>query len=299
MRPEEPSRADEQRLLEAIDACRSGSDDHKLPETAFLGELFERDHASQEIYRRVQKLDASIESAIARVPVPTGLENRLLAALAAARAAETTASAVVGPAVERSDAVRAAIESSEPVSDDAAARTIELPVRRRTSRRVWVASGLATAAALLVAYWFWPANEYTHEGVLAFGQDYFSNDKARGTGVEVEVKAPPAGYRLSRFVNARANPEWRRIEHFLGRSGVAYDLKVAGAEATLYVVKVAGTPKSARILPGAGQAPLRQPASSGVRPTDAWVENGFLYVLVVDGNEQDYQQFISSGGAVT
>lgn len=302
MRPEDDSRPEDERLLEAIDVCRPGSDDHQLPETAFLGKLLDREPARQRLFERVQRLDATIEQAIDRVPVPAGLEDRLLAALAAAR---ETALAESGKLVAESqfvDAPGTEIDSAASSPQEAYAPSVRPPLRRRTSRRVWLVSGLATAAALLVGYWFWPANEYTHEAVMAFGQDYFSTDMAQaawGTGTPLATKQPPAGYRLSRFVNARANPQWRSIKSFLGRNGIAYDLQLGDTRATLYVVKVAGTPKAPHILPGASQAPLRHPASSGVRPTDAWTESGFLYVLVVDGNEQDYQQFISSGGAVT
>lgn len=287
MRPDERARPDEERLLEAIDACRPGGNDHELPETAFLGELFERDHASRELFARLQQFDASIDAAMHRVAVPRGLEHRLLAALSATREEA------------RSDAVSAALDSPAPAAEDDAAPTVAPIPRRRTSRRVWIASGVATAAALLVAYWFWPANEYTYEGVLAFGQEFFAADaQQRGSGVSPTVKAPPKGYRLSRFVNPHSSPKWRYVKGFLGRNGVAYDLELGNVRATLYVVKVAGTPKSPHVLPGAGQSPIRHPASSGQNPTDAWIENGFLYVLVVEGSEDDYQQFISSGGAV-
>ena len=293
MRPDETARPDEERLLEAVDSCRPGSVDHQLPETAFLSELFERDHTSRELFNRVQQFDTSIDAAMHRAEVPPGLENRLLAALEAARAAP--ASELVQAAIEAAAPV---IEAAAPVVEEAAPALVNKP-RRRTSRRVWIASGVATAAALLVAYWFWPANEYTHEGVLAFGQEFFAADASHhGSGVSPSVKAPPKGYRLSRFVNPHAGPKWRYVKGFLGRNGVAYDLDLGGVKATLYVVKVAGTPKSPHILPGAGQAPIRHPASSGQNPTDAWIENGFMYVLVVDGSEDDYQQFISSGGAV-
>ncbi|MBX3411916.1 MAG: hypothetical protein KF708_04300 [Pirellulales bacterium] len=285
MRPDDAARPHDERRFEAIDACRPGSQDHDLPETRFLTELFERDHAHRVMFERVQQFDQSIQAALERGPVPGGLEQRLLAALAAAREASV-------------DPVQGAIDSPAPTAENTAAPGTVGEPRRRTSRRVWMASAAATAAALLVAYWFWPANEYTHEGVLAFGQAFFTADQGRGSGISPAAKKPPTGYRLSRFVNPHAGQQWRYVKGFLGRNGVAYDLELGGVTATLYVVKVAGTPKSPRILPGAGQSPLRQPASSGQRPTDAWLENGYLYVLVVEGSEADYQQFITSGGAV-
>jgi hypothetical protein len=152
----------------------------------------------------------------------------------------------------------------------------------------------------LVAFWLWPANEYNHEAILAFGQAYFEADAAHGQGASIAETPPPTGFRLSNYINRRTDPHWRTVKGFLGRRGVAFDLQgPRGTTATLYVVKLAGTPKAARILPGTGPAPLNHPASSGIRPTEAWLENGYLYVLVVDGNQEDYQQFITRGGAVT
>lgn len=67
-------------IREQIDACRAGSADLSLPELAALASELERSPALAEELRRSQRLDGLIKEALADIPVPAGLAERILAA---------------------------------------------------------------------------------------------------------------------------------------------------------------------------------------------------------------------------
>jgi len=125
------------RLLEAIEACRPGSDETSDPEMVLLAAELARHPELDRLYRRVQKIDRAIGDAFRDVPVPSGLADRLLARLG------VSASSGQEPAVEGQPAAQ------------------EPPVRLgRRVRRRWVIAGVASAllasAAVLTLAVFLP-----------------------------------------------------------------------------------------------------------------------------------------------
>ena len=72
-------------ILEAIEACRPGSNDLSDPGLAFLATELAARAELDDAYERLQRLDAMLAVAFKDVPVPEGLGQRILARLAAAR----------------------------------------------------------------------------------------------------------------------------------------------------------------------------------------------------------------------
>ena len=76
----------DERILEAIEACRPGSDDVADPALAYLAAAMAADPELENLYARLQQVDGMLTADFRRVPVPEGLDHRLLERLAAARA---------------------------------------------------------------------------------------------------------------------------------------------------------------------------------------------------------------------
>lgn len=296
-------------ILRDMDACRPGSDDLARPELARLRAALAEQPDLARLYDKSQRLDARLEDALQQVPVPADLQARLLARLAEERLHPASPPAEASAAVRSAERGGAELDLSEAVALPPDAMVTEgrvVVVREpavetatsqagRVTRRRWLAMAMATAAALLVITWLaWPARQLTPERVLSLAQQYYHDDPAIGSGTPLSVTPPPRQFPFSPRI-VRHRPAWREIEGFLGRKGVAYDLRGPGdIRATLYVVRVKGaTPNSPEVLGGLPSAPRVQPASSGGFPTEAWQEDGLLYVLVVEGNQQDYRNFLN------
>ncbi|MBN2474970.1 MAG: hypothetical protein JXB62_10210 [Pirellulales bacterium] len=198
----------DERILEAIEACRPGSDDVADPALEFLAAEFEAHPELARRYQQIQRLDAQLTAAFRDVPVPEGAEQRLLA-----RLAETAAE--------------------------------QASVPRRIGRRWLLATGgvLTTAAALFLALWLGGPADLGAQAVLEEAIRFYNQESPRPGQLVADV-TPPKGYPISRAVLPTPQLRWRAIRDFVGCRGVAYDLSRGGAEATLYVVQcdVAGLP---------------------------------------------------------
>jgi hypothetical protein len=246
----------DERIIEAIEVYRRGDDLSSVSA--------ELDPAAAELMRRIQETDEVISVAFKDVPMPEGLAERLLDRLA-------------------TSAEVAAVELPEVVRP------------KRVSRR-WAVAGctlLTVAAGLLVAAWIGSNNAPTwSEGkVLAASIKFFNSDQAGG-GYSLAEAKPPGAYLPSRDILLTSGTKWRRIEGFLGRKGVAYDLSGQGGSfATLYVVK--------RTVSGLPSLPPRSPrCNTGGVSTAAWQEGDLLYVLVIHGGSGSYRRLIAPLGPV-
>lgn len=149
------------------------------------------------------QFDARLTAAFRDVPVPTGLDERLLARL---------------------------------VAEQSPAPSL------RFSRRWWLVAGsLATAAAasLLVAVWLGLEGRPPISAEYAVGEaiQSFASGVER-PGYSVAERPAPSEYPLSQWVLAIRGTTWQPLEGFLGRRGVVYHLPgPAGASAALYVVE--------------------------------------------------------------
>ncbi len=250
----------DERLLEAIEACRPGSDDVADPALAYLAEKLQDDPRLQELYERVQQTDATIAAAFCDVHVPEGLDRRILDRLEAANA-------------------------EMPVAEPAA-------VVKRRSRRWFLGAGVGAtvaAAGAIAVMVFWPQSQpLTPSQVRQRAIEEFNNDWADARwpeGRKIGDGAPLEDFPLSRYVVGPS--QWRHVE-FLGSRGVAYDMAIGARTASLYVVwcKVTGLPTAPPRAP--------HPGTAGC-VTATWSRGGLLYVLVVRGGERDYESFVPPG----
>lgn len=268
-------------LLEALDSCRPGTDDLERADMAEAARHLAEEPRARQLYGRLQRADAKIAAAMHDAPVPEGLEARLLASLAEGVAAP--------PAPARPPNIR--VESN--VTGNVG--------WRRTARRWWPAgAGVAVAAALLAAFFLRADEEFLPHQVLEFALTFFDDDDHREGHLLADAPAP-GGLPASRFIIAEPKTtRWHSVQGFIGRKGLAYDLRLRGGlEATLYVVPRRSLTTAPKLV---GKLPLTPPdpppSTTGGRAAGAWVENGLLYVLVVKGDAQVYRQFVHGAGAM-
>jgi hypothetical protein len=262
-----------QRLWEAMESCRFGTDDLGDPEFADLSAQLARDPELFAKFERLQEADRAVKAAFVNVPVPAGLTARISLRLVASEDSRTAH-------------LPAAAETTAP---------------RFSRRRLLVGfTALAAAAGLLAAVWIEthrPRQE-TPASVLDEALDCFGRESQNQPGGElVSLVPPPAEFPFPvrhDIVHLRDDQvRWRRIDKFLGGSAVAYDLPAIGGRATLYVIN--------RTVPGLPACPPDSPnLSTGGRSAAAWQSGETLYVLVVDGDAGSYSRYLDqSHGPLT
>jgi hypothetical protein len=267
-------------LREAMESCRPGHDDLGDPEMASLAHELEVSPELAGLHRRLQRLDAAIADAFRDVPVPAGLEARILSRLQAVPSEADSPASEVVPAIS---------------------------ARQRESRSIvrgpWVlrrrwflfAGSLAAAAAavfLMVLGTLRKPNDFTTRDVLELAEQFYLND-THGGGQVLGKTAVRSDYPFSRnlmSVMSGRFPEirWRPIAGFLNRRAVAFDVVgPQGTVATLYVAEcsVDGLP---------AEVPVRPMLSTGETSVSAWQEGELLYVLVVDGGIPAYDRFLAA-----
>ena len=292
-----------QRLWEAMESCRYGSDDLSDPEFAELAAGLAEGPELRVRFQRLQQADAAIKTAFADVSVPAGFANRVSRLLVEAMPAALPeslppptngleTSPLTAPAATTSDSSATASGSTERTSDWATPR--REATERFSRRRLLVGfAALSAAAALLAAVWI-QTHRPRHESpssVLEEAMDFFDKDN-QPVGELISSVAPPAGYPLSRDIVPLQGIRWRHVANFLGDPAVAYDLPTIGGRATLYVVE-----RSVTDLPS---IPPSSPLSTGGKSAAAWQAGDRLYVLVVEGNSGMYSSYLDqSHGPLT
>lgn len=275
------------RILEALEACRPGKDDLSDPAMERLATAMAASPELDDLYERLQRLDAALAAAFRDVPVPQGLQQRIVERLAkASLGVSPQAAKPADPQVGSPRAESAAAEAANPCG------------LARASRRRWLAglgAVVVIAASLLLAAWLnwgpWPLGDDVDwsAAIARFGADLQSGDFGSGRSAETA----PARFPFSAAVVQYPGTTWRPVRDFLGRSAIAYDLQDAwGLRATLYVVQAAAD------LPDVPD--LYQPLlATGQCALLAWREGNLVYVLVAQGGGGEYRRFLNvSGGPV-
>lgn len=270
---DKPSELDP-RLLEAIDACRPGSEDLSDAELSALAEGMAVDPELRAVYDRLKQSDVVLAEAFHDVPVPDGLGDRILDRLASARR------------------MQAAPDGSTATEDNAAESSPPLAKRGRFWRRRRLLGGVAAlvlAGSLLLAFSIWGDSEDALTGgmVEQVAIELFDKEcDSLPAGQRADDVSPPRSHPLDPNVAQLAGIRWRWIDGFLGHRGVAYDLAPPGSpRATLYVFKCR--------VPNLGVSPPRTPAcNSRNRFAAAWQSGGLLYVVVVDGGLGRYREVL-------
>ena len=268
-----PEEASPEQIIEAIEACRPGSNDAAEASLAFIA-----DHADfVDIRGRIEQIDAKIKKAFADVPVPAGIESRILAALADAP------SSPISPDAEAA--------ADKPAPLDAS------PLRRRrwyATHWYLAASAVFVAASLLLALFIqWNAPpDLTELSVVQTAMAAFDDcppGRPLDNGLPATLKEfqPNGDLALSRCTSIG----WRKVNGFLGSTGVLYTFTTSdGASAQLYVLKSPGVIKD---LPSA--PPPEPPGNTGGKRASAWQADGYLYVLVVHGGTNTYSRLLKPG----
>lgn len=211
-------------------------------------------------------IDEKLATAFHDVPIPTGLAQRVLDRLAAAR------------------------------NEELAARNADAVVPRSSlfvvglSRRWLVAGGglLAVAAGLLLAVWLGGyRRESLNEQAVLDEAIRRLDEVFQAKGELVSDRPAPARFPISPAVVEVRGVRWRSLEGFLDSRGVVYQFPdVAGARAALFVVPAAN-------WTGLDTGPAQYPSlTTGGCSASAWREGTLLYVLVVQGDAATYNGYL-------
>lgn len=300
-----------ERLIAAVDALRN-REELALPEFAELARHLEQHPEDASQVDRALEFDRHVSSAMHEVPVPPGLAEQLLARLATANVESPTPAPLaraIGSTIDRAvDEAHAPIvaesavaAAADPLSTSETAGERPWSRFHLSRRRMAILSGLAATAAIVV-WTLWPHGEFDRDGIAleansAFAELAESNADVRPLGNADRAAGFPYSEQLKRFAEVR----WQPIERFVGRRGVAFQMRSpAGVLATLFVVKLQGVVRAPAInaasLP---HRPTMHNAGSGGLTTAIWQEHGHLYVLVVDGDARAFGQFLPTAQAVT
>jgi hypothetical protein len=245
--------------------------------------------------------DASLTKAFHDVAVPEGLAERLLASLAADNGTDASSQVNSGadiPACQvppgfsgRQECLPHRLSGKEECpSHRFSGRQECVPHRPSGGLRRWLAvvGGLASAAAIVLAVWLGGTSRVvTAESAREQAMRLFCERTDQIGHLRAREDAP-SEYRFSSYVRSLRGTRWRRLNDFLGCSGVVYELPgPTGTDAVLYVVACKNTK-------GLGQSPEspRDAIMTSGCCASAWQENGLLYVLVVKGNQSNYQQYL-------
>jgi hypothetical protein len=270
----------DQEIQQAIDACRPGSDDLQQPEMAGLAEAIRRDPDVRRRYECSQQFDALVREPFRDVPVPDGLADRLLAAIA--------------PSLDRTT-----VESQQPValrpSEHHVRKAAEQAGRwpRRKRRRIWmVMTGSLMAAAAVVGFLllvpYFSGDEPLPDDRLP-GEILAWSDAVVRQGWNEDVPAAQVLRPLDRAV--RADPQrWCSIATAYDSQTVVYDVAPRGAEMALVFCMRCRVRNS--ILPE--MPPLNAFSATGGLTLGIWRRGDMVYVLVVRGGVRRYRELIEA-----
>jgi hypothetical protein len=264
----------EPNLREAIDACRPNHDDLRLSELGGLAETLQRDPQWREVFDRSRRFDALLGEAFQDVPVPEGLEARLLA----------TAAGVPGSDLQRaieSPALSAVVPERSPAT--------------RVPRGRWklaVAVLVTVAAGLACAVFFsgprhrlpQPDNHFAEE-VLLWTDEI---QEAEWNG-DVSADALRA-YPLDRAIRALPR-RWCWLTTRYDARTLAYDVAPPGREFA-YVFCMRARRPSAELPTAPPATPF---STTGGVAIGAWQSPELVYVLAVQGGQRRYQSFLNTG----
>jgi AcrR family transcriptional regulator len=168
---------------------------------------------------------------------------------------------------------------------------VERP-RPRSRRWLLLAGGLAaTAAAIVLAVWLGGGRADSISGEVARNEAIRLFEAGLGQPGSALAASAPAAYPLSSYVQLPPGTTWRRLSDFLRCSCVVYDLPGRpGARAALYVIACDNAV-------GLGQSPASAKdaflSASSRCCASVWQENGLLYVLVVEGDQSNYERYLN------
>jgi hypothetical protein len=273
------------KLMAAIDVCRPGSRDLEQPELADLAASLASDPEVRAVYDQVQRSDQRLTAAMHEVPIPAGLANRILDRHSAAPASCGGAAAM---------AVNAAVSREPATITPASAQDSKLPAsiapesgRRLIRRRLAV--GLGLAACLLVIAGLVVLDRQPDSSPVAVTEKAAGWYEQLSGGWQPMAKAPQ-GFALPKGIGGGLGG-WQWVAKTVAKSGLVFDLgqaqpgPVGRSGAVLFVIK-----STRSDLPSS--APRTPQSTTAGLAIGVWQSGGLMYVLVVRGNEHDYQKLL-------
>jgi len=260
-----------------IDACRPGSNDLDLPELAELARAVADDPRVAKALEASHASDIALCDGLQDVPVPSGLADRMLAAVeAATKAAQLAASEADGDATV--------------ALPPAAAESPAAPSR---SRRAWLIAvpALAASLALGLAVVFWQQSEprrVSQAELASLVETWYQQAQQRQGWTTSIDRATAEQFPVDSSVLLARPVAQRTISAASAGEAVAYELRRADRKAVLLVVRtrdhydVAPLPSTNRPL---GMV-------TGNKKVAAWQSGSLLYVLVVEANQGSLRDFI-------
>lgn len=266
-----------QDILQAIDACRPGSDDLYQEEMSALAEALQSDPQAQQWYDRTQRLDAVVTEAFRDVPVPEGLADRLLEAVSKTDDDEEK---VVEPAGQSST------------------KQQSTKMGRKWLRWTISLTSCATLLLLMVGtflFFFQSKPVYDRDDVvkqaMTWTRDLNSRDRSWNPQLTRAPKKNPFDY-----VSLQRSPSgWQEIETKLDSHAVAYDLLAPNQPtAVLFVIRI----RNWEIHDLQSVPPLSPSSRTEGWCIGVWRKGTLLYVLAVKGNEQQYRKMLRNSAAI-
>jgi hypothetical protein len=273
------------KIRELMDACRPGRDDVEESEMTALADLLDRDADAQEVFARSEYLDRSIGEAFRDVQPPPGLAARLLSAVESEEEPKQAATS--------NDSAESDLTQLEPAEKSSPANQASREHSRPSSRRRWIAvAGTLAASLVVVAYAAImlnpPPDPVSHFTVADKAIDWI--DEAQQGDWESSKNPPTDRYPLASSIVVGDGPrpvdQWQFVGTDYGKAAV-YDLTPPGKRFVyLFVIRADEDISAPQLLP---TLPARN--TQGVCVGVAY-HDGVLHVLVVDGDERRYGQFI-------
>jgi hypothetical protein len=239
----------------AMDACRPGHDDFRLPELAELASELKNRPDLAERCARLQRCDAQLQAAIHDVEVPLGARERLLQRLQAKEP--------LSPASSSANMVAA---TSAPAS-----------VGRRWWPLAIAASLLIGTTFLLVSVW----NSSSSVDVHLTARTFY--EQIQGSAWKDVLEARPS---IALPSNLAFRPRHWQPVTFNGLTGVAYRIALPHARGILFVCAL---PKGLQ-LPSA--PPVVPETLYESRSIAVWRSGEQLCMLVAEGGEEMYRDLI-------
>jgi hypothetical protein len=266
----------QRQIIEAMEGCRT-SPDAGLPE---LADALNQDAVLHQRFERMRQWDEVVGDALHACPVPEGLCDRLLDALALndAEPAADSFGIAARPLVPDE-----ALVDRPPVSATG--------TRRRTwlRRSLWLAASLSGAALILVAVVLNRLGPQTPQLTAEFADEIIdwtqtvSRSGWKTDFVASELRSAPFAHGVQ-----AAPRRWTCIETRYAAQTVVYDLTVRHNEPT-YLFCFASGPST---LPGS--PPSTPFSTTGGFSIGAWQHGGHVYVLAVRGGERRYRGLVQS-----
>ena len=212
---------------------------------------------------RVQAWDARLARAMNNVPIPAGLAERLMAAVKA----EEAATMVTPAEVAKPDASRG------------------------VPRRTWLVSLAASAALIAVAViggsYAWLLGSPSTAAIVEESRELWLS-QMDGAWQETFSVASLDDYHPSGRLQSYTVKAWQNVSTKLDEKAVVYKLAIPNRRRAMLLVM-----QSPRTLSDLAKWPKRNPdfSTQGIC-IGAWQEGNLVYVLMVEGNQQDYERLL-------